>query len=181
PQQDPAARGAISIDIRKADDATNVAEHKTMIIQKRNQPVDEEKIVILDGVDADVDAEFPEGTFDILVIAEDYIRAVQPALEVAVSATADAVMELFEYADNAVVLEGLTAEPEVCVVGDPVTVSAIAATTIGGGLTFAWEIPGGTYTGLTTGTARCTFTPTEAADYDVNVTVTGSTGVIKTG
>ncbi|MCP4544942.1 MAG: DUF2135 domain-containing protein [bacterium] len=181
PNQDPAAKGAIAIDIKRAVDASSVAASKTMIIQKRNQPEDEPKIVILDGVDADVDAALPEGTFDIMVIAEDYIRAIQPALEVAISTTTNALMEMYEYADNAVVLESISSSPEVCVVDERVTVSAIAASTIDGGLDFAWEITGGGYTGFATGTAACSFTPVEAADYTVNLTVTGATGVVKTG
>jgi len=179
--QTPEDSGTVHPLIQKAVDDTMMGDAKTMIIHKRNQPEDEPKIVILEGVDPNFELDVPEGSYDIIVLAEDHIRAAAVELEIRAAQTADFLFEMYEYAGNSAILESVTATPAVVIVEETVTVNAVAATIIGGALTFEWSIEGGAFSGFNQSGSSCTFVPTEAGNYTASVTVTGTTGEAKTG
>ena len=179
PQQDPAQQAPIAVSIRDIDTQGVVEVGKTVIIAKRDQPATEPRIAILQGVSDSFTTTLPVGAYDFIVVAKNYIRAVQDEVTVAEGIAAQVAAELYNYADNALVLESLTVAPGVVPVGGTVTARAMAATTVGGTLAFEWTVTGGAYADLSGDGPTCTFRPTEAGDYTVAVTVTGALGATR--
>lgn len=175
PDQDPQDTGTIQPAIADVDSQGDVNAAKTMIISKRDQPADEPKIVILEGVDPEFEAPVPAGDYDVIVIAEDYIRAAEVGLEMAASTVTDFVLEMYRFAENSVIIEQVTATPTTATVGEAVACEVTAVSTVGNALTFEWSVAGGEATaGSTTGTTF-TFTPQAEVDYQVTVIATDAT------
>jgi len=170
--QNPESKAIVTPEIKDATTSTPIDLPKTMIISKRNQPESEPKVVVLEGVDPEFEVELPEGQYDIITIADEYIRSAEVGLQVVTDQAKSFLAELLEFANNSLVLESLTATPEVAAIGEVVNCSASAASTIGSSLAFDWAVSGGTISGLVKDGRNCSFSPGEAVDYTITVTVT---------
>jgi hypothetical protein len=138
--QDPEAKAIVIPEIKDIQTSAPITLPKTMIISKRNQPESEPKIVVLEGVDPEFEVELPEGEYDIITIADEYVRAAEIGLEVITDQATGFLAELMEFASNSLVVESVTATPEVAGLGETVSCSASAASTIGSSLSFDWDI-----------------------------------------
>jgi uncharacterized protein YfaP (DUF2135 family) len=172
PDQDPADQGTIQPSIQDADSEQGVAETKTMIINKRDQPEDQPRIVMLQGVDADFEAEVPAGHYDVVVIAEDYIRSAEVDVELAAGVITDFLLEMYRYAENSIIIESMGHSPVPGAVGAPVRCDAVVVSTLGNSLSFEWSATGGGVTAESASGADYAFTPLEEGEYTVTVTVT---------
>jgi len=176
PDQDEGDKAPVTPEIRDMETEDPIENPKTMIISKRNQPESEPKIVVLEGVDPEFEVELPSGSYDIITIAEDYIRAAELNLQVAAEQATGFLAELLEFASNAIVLESVVASPDVAGIGQTVVCVADAASTIGSSLQFDWSIEGGSYTNLEQDGRQCSFKPGAEGDYLVHLTVTDDFG-----
>lgn len=181
PEQTPEEKGLVQIEIKDFDTAVNVTTHKTILIQKRDQPQDDPCVAVLDGVDPEMGIPLASGVYDVVVIAEDYVRTVEEGLEIVTGQVTNMLHEMYDYAANSLVLERVAATPATGIVGNPVTVSATAASLIGSRLTLEWSISGGTFASPAQSGADLTFTPTQVGPYTVSLEVSDAVGNTRTG
>ncbi|MBC8367321.1 PKD domain-containing protein [bacterium] len=179
PGQDPSSKAPVTPVIKDKETSTPIGEPKTMIISKRGQPESEPKIVVLEGVDPEFEIEFPEGSYDIITIAEDYIRSAELGLQVVTDQATGFLAELLEFANNSLVMEAITVSPEVAAVGSPVSCSASAASTIGSSLDFTWSVVGPGTANVNEDGRNCTFSVSAEGTYTVTVSVEDDFGTIK--
>jgi PKD domain len=169
--QTPEQKGLVRSAVKDIDTALTVAKHKTMLIQKRDQPEDDPVVAVLDGVDPDMDIPLASGIYDVVVIADDYVRSVEEGLEIAAGQVTNMLHEMYELASNSLILESVAASPETGIMGQPVTVSATVASLAGSGLTLEWAITGGTFDNPSQSGPNMTFTPTQVGPYTVGLEV----------
>ncbi len=179
--QTPQDKGTVRNIVKDVDTDAILPVHKTLLIQKRDQPQDDQRIIILDGVDPDMNIPLASGVYDVVVMAEGYVRSVTDGLEVAANQTATMLNKMYEFASNSLILEGITADPETATVDNAVTVSATAASILGSDLTFAWTISGGTVKDQSQSGPSMTFTPTLVGPYTVSLELTDVLGNSRTG
>jgi len=179
PGQDPNAKAPVTPQVKDKQTSTPITQPKTMIISKRNQPESEPKIVVLEGVDPEFELELPEGSYDIITIADDYIRSAELGLEVVTDEATGFLAELYTFANNSLVLESITATPEVVATGETVECAASAASTIGSNLHFDWEVTGGSIANSSPNGQAFSFAPVDEADYTVTVHVSDDNGTEK--
>ncbi len=180
PQQTPEEKGLVRSVIRDIDTGNTITEHKTVLLQKRDQPQDDPCVVIMDGVDPDMQVPMGTGVYDMVVIADDYVRAVQEQVEVATGLVTLMVSDMYNIASHSLVLEGLAADPATGIAGDPVTVTATCASLVGADLTLDWSITGGAVSEYSEAVAGLSFTPTEAGSYTVTLELTDNLGNTET-
>ena len=176
PQQTPEEKGLVRSVIKDADSAADLVEHKTVLIQKRDQPEDDPCVVIMDGVDPDMEVPMGSGVYDMVVIADDYVRSVQEGIEVAAGQVTTMLSEMYEIASHSLLLEGLAADPATVIAGDAVRVTATCASLVGSDLTLTWTVTGGTVSGRSESGAELTFTPDEPGTYTVALELTDTLG-----
>jgi uncharacterized protein YfaP (DUF2135 family) len=179
PGQDPAAKAPVTPVIEDMETSTPINEPKTMIISKRNQPESEPKIVVLEGVDPEFEVELPEGSYDIITIADDYIRSAELGLRVVTGEGTGFLAELLEFTNNTLIVESITVDPEVVGVGKVVNASASAASTIGSSLDFSWSVTGPGTANVSPDGRNCSFSVSAEGTYTVTVTVEDNFGNIR--
>ena len=177
--QSPEAKAIVTPVIEDKDTSVPIAGPKTMIISKRNQPEGEPKIVVLEGVDPEFELELPQGQYDIITIADEYIRSAELGLQVIADQATGFLAELMEFASNSLIIESISATPGVAAIGETVTCSANAASTIGRSLAFTWEVTGGVVNALSPSGHTCTFQPGEGAEYTVTVSVSDADRTVR--
>ncbi len=179
PGQDPASKAPVTPVIKDKETSTPISEPKTMIISKRDQPESEPKIVVLEGVDPEFEVELPEGSYDIITIADDYIRTAELGLEVVTEQATGFLAELLEFASNSLFVESITVDPELVPVGKVVNASASAASTIGSSLDFTWSVTGPGTANVSPDGRNCSFSVSAEGIYTVTVSVEDDFGTIK--
>lgn len=177
PGQEEADKGTMKPSIRDENGST-VAPTKTVIIHKQDQPEDAPKIAVVENVPADFEVELPEGSYDLIVIADDYIRSVKSEIDIWQNQLNTFVTEMYEFANHQLVIESVTINPENPFVGETVNASAVAASIVGSSLTFAWTVSGEN-SDLQQSGPSCSFIPTASGDYTVTVTATDVLGNTK--
>ncbi len=177
--QEPDAKAVVTPEIKNVETSAPIAEPQIMIISKRDQPESDPKIVVLAGIDPEFEVELPEGSYDIITIADEYVRAAEIGLEVITDQATGFLAELMVFASNSLVIESVTATPDVAGFGETVSCSASAASTIGSSLSFDWEITGGAFSAFSQSGHTCSFKPNEEYVYTVTVTVTDDFGTEK--
>jgi uncharacterized protein YfaP (DUF2135 family) len=176
PDQSPQDKGTVQSIVKDADSLTELTAPKTILIQKRDQPENEPKIAIVDGVDPDTEIDIATGIYDVVVIAEGYVRSIKEDLVILQDQTATMLHEMLDFAANSLILESVVAAPASTPINSPVTVSATAASVVGSDLTFTWDIEGGTFTGYSQNAATMTFTPTQVGSYSISLELRDTLG-----
>lgn len=174
-------KGQVRSIVKDADSLTNLTARKTILIQKKDQPEDEPKVAIIDGVDPDTQIPLATGVYEVVVIAEGYVRSVQENLEIVKNQATTMLHEMYDFAANSLILEGVAASPETSPIDQPVTVTATAASVVGSTLSFSWTITGGEFTGRSQSGAALVFTPKQIGTYTVDLEVTDTLGNSRQG
>jgi uncharacterized protein YfaP (DUF2135 family) len=176
PNQAPTDKGTLKSALKDADSAQLVADKKTMIIVKRGQPEHEQKIAVMEGVDADFEADLPTGTYDVIVMAEDFVRSVATEVQIAAGAINDVLLDMHDRVSNSLILESVTSNTATIDVGGAAQLTAIAASTIGQTLTFSWEADGPAQALLSTNNHSAVFKSSTVGQYTVTCTVSDNMG-----
>lgn len=176
PTQAPTDKGTLTSSLRDADTAALVNAAKTMIIVKRDQPEHEQKIAVVQGVDPDFSAALPSGNYDVIVMAEEYIRAAAADVVITAGAVQNALLDLYDRVTNSLILESLSADASVVAEGQNVALTALAASTINQALTFAWDVSGPSDATVSGAGPVATFNADTAGDYLVTLTVSDAVG-----
>lgn len=168
----------IPVDISLRDESTSqpVDDDVIIIISKRNQPEEKPKVAVLEDVTPDLDLELPTGEYDVVVIAEDFIRGVEGAIDVGAAVAEDLLFEMFTIVANSLILENVVATPDVAGTGEQVDLRASAISTVGQALSFAWAATGPADATVSGSGSDAVFTADTPGDYVVTVTVTDGLG-----
>jgi spore coat protein U-like protein len=84
--------------------------------------------------------ELPSGNYNIIAIADEFIRNVDSAVTVAKEVLTNQVNELLKLAENAIIVESISANPEVITLGGTAYVNIACMSTLGQNLDFNWSI-----------------------------------------
>ena len=172
PNQDPNDKGTVNLTVvEESTSEPPIEEDKTIIISKANAPAEDARITVLKETPQEMDLELPSGIYDFIVIAEGHIRTFMKGVSVARNETQNQVARLLDLMDNAIIVESITATPEVVNLGGTARVTLACASTIGKNLSFEWSVTGGAYSNLKPNKNNLTFKPTEEGIYTVSVTV----------
>jgi len=174
-------KGTVHTTVKDADTSGNLTAHKTVLIQKKNQPQDDQRIVVLDGVDPDTSIPLASGVYDVVVIAEGYVRSVRESLDVTAGQVQTMLHQMYNYAANSLILESVEAAPETGTIDEPVHVTAIAASMLGSDLSFTWTVTGGDTSAENDSGPTLDFTPTQVGTYTATVEVKDTLGNTRTG
>ncbi|HCX72113.1 MAG TPA: hypothetical protein DHM37_00160 [Candidatus Cloacimonas sp.] len=177
-EQDPTP-GTVKLQTIDISTQNNVEEPKTIIISKRNQPENQPKIVMLDEASEELEVNLPAGVYDIIVIAEDYVRSLSDAVEMAANDLVDKTLEMYKYNEFSIFIENMQVVTFAPVVNQPVEINATVISLLGGDLTFDWTVTGGEHESLSNQDNLLSFTPTQPGSYLVNLTVTDALGASK--
>ncbi|MDY0151705.1 MAG: PKD domain-containing protein [Candidatus Cloacimonas sp.] len=179
--QSPNQQGTLTITV-KQDGGTNpiITAPKTIIISKANMPEGDPRITMILDAPANLVQPLPTGSYNIMVIADGFIRSVAENMTIIQGQANDVIAKMLKLADNPIIFENLSVDEGSILVGEPVTAKVSCLSTIGKTLSFAWAVNGGTYTGFSASGTQLTFTPTEEKEYTISVTVTDDTGNTKT-
>jgi len=168
----PAAHD-LTFDLRDAATAEPVAGSAVLVLFRQGQPAEAPRIALLTDVSAQMVADLPAGTYDVLALAAGWARAVtcglvtEPGLVVPLS--------LSHLEQQPLVLEAVDG-PAMAGAGARVDLQAIAASASGDPLRFEWSVHGGPFASLLPAGPACAFTPTTAGDYTAVVTVRDNHG-----
>jgi hypothetical protein len=179
--QEEGQQGVLNVSVRQ-DGGTNpsITAPKTIIISKANMPEGDPRITMILDAPATLTQPLPTGTYNVVVIAEGFIRNVAENLTIIQGQTNNVLSKLLKLSENAIIIEDLSVDDGSITVDEPVTAHVSCVSTIGKTLSFAWTVTGGAYTGLTQNGTDLTFTPTEEKEYTITVTVTDDAGNTKT-
>lgn len=178
PNQDPTS-GTVNQQTVDTTTQTSIERPKTVIVIKRNQPENQEKIIIMEEAPEELDIDLPGGVYDFIVIAEDYVRSLSGEMEVAANGLIEETLDMYKYSEFSIIIESMVCPTFAPVVNQPVDIEATVISLIGSDLDFQWSIAGGSYAGLDNNDNGCTFTPTETGEYTVTMTATDSFGASK--
>ncbi len=174
-------KGTVHTTVKDADTSGNLTAHKTVLIKKRDQPQDDQRIVVLDGVDPDTSIPLASGVYDVVVIAEGYVRSVREGLEVTAGQVQTMLHQMYNYAANSLILESMEAAPATATIDEPVHVTAIAASMLGSDLSFTWTVTGGDTSAENGSGPTLDFTPAQIGTYTATVEVKDTLGNTRTG
>ena len=174
-------QGTLSVSV-KEDGGSNppITAPKTIIISKANKPEGDPRITLILDAPATLTQPLPTGTYNVVVIAEGFIRSVAENLTILQGQTNTVLSKLLKLSENAIIIEDLSVDDGSITMNEPVTAHVSCVSTIGQTLSFAWTVTGGTYTGWTPSGTDLTFTPTEEKEYTISVTVSDDAGNAKT-
>lgn len=152
---------------------------KTLVISKANMPDDDPRITVIMNAPQALEQQLPAGSYNIISIADGFIRNVQEGLTVMQGQVSSVMAQLRKLADNAIVIEGLTVQEGSVTLGQTIHAHVACFSSIGKSLSFNWAITGGTYTNLVQNGVDMSFKPTEEKEYTITVTITDSAGNTK--
>lgn len=178
--QTPANCGTLQQSINSAATSNPpITEPKTLIISKKNMPDSDPRITIVMNAPQTLEQQLPAGSYDIISIADGFIRNVQDGLTVLQGQVSSVMAQLKKLADNAIVIESLTVDEGSITVGQVIHAHVACFSSIGKSLSFNWAITGGTYSNLVQNGVDMSFKPTEEKEYTITVTITDSAGNTK--
>ena len=173
PDQDPNDKGTVKLTVvKESTGQPPIEDEKTIIINKSNAPANDSRITVIENAPQEMDLDLPSGVYDFIVIAEGHIRTFMKGVSVARDELQTQVARLLDLMDNAIIVESITATPEVVNQGGTAQVTLVCASTIGQNLSFEWSVTGGAYANFRPNKNNLTFRPTEEGIYTVSVTVT---------
>jgi hypothetical protein len=179
--QDADDKGTAKIKINEdAAGTPPVTSDRTIVISKRDMPDSDPRITIIEHAPQELIQQLPSGGYDFVVLADGYIRSTIENLQIAQGITEDLMSKLLKMADNAIVVEGIEADPETVFLGDVATIDVSCVSTIGQALTFTWDITPATYTNKTGSSTELRFKPTAEGTYTATVTIEDAMGNSKT-
>jgi len=152
---------------------------KTMIISKRNMPDSDPRITVIMNAPQALTQPLPAGGYDIIAVADGFIRDVKENLQVVQGQVQSAMASLLKLSENQIVIQGLTVDEGSITVGQVIHAHVSCVSTMGRNLSFNWTITGGTYTNLVQNGVDMSFKPTEEKEYTIQVTITDSAGITK--
>jgi hypothetical protein len=179
--QDPGDTGTCNLSVNQ--DAINnpvITGSKTIIISKNNMPDEDPRITVIMNAPQTLIQPLPSGEYSIIVLADGFIRSTVENLQIVQSETQNLMAKLLKLADNAIVIEEMTADPATVFLGDTATVDVSCVSTIGQALEFTWDVTPTTYTNKTGSSTQLKFKPTAEGTYTVTVTVEDGLGNSKT-
>ncbi|MDD2683912.1 MAG: hypothetical protein PHY21_07280 [Candidatus Cloacimonetes bacterium] len=178
--QDPDDKGSLKIKVNSADSGTPPIEGpKTIIIDRADVPESEPKITVIMDAPQELVQELPSGNYNIIAIADEFIRNVDSAVTVAKEVLTNQVNELLKLAENAIIVEGISANPEVITLGGTAYVNIACMSTLGQNLDFNWSITGGAYTNISANNNQLSFKPSAEGTYNVACEIKDSFGNLK--
>jgi uncharacterized protein YfaP (DUF2135 family) len=173
--QDPSDKGSMEIKVRSTDSGNPPVEQpKIVIIDKVNTPDSDPRVTVFANAPETLVAELPTGDYNIIASAEEFIRNVESAFTVAYQEVREQVNTLLKLAENAIIIEGITADSEVVSTGSTVGINLSCVSTLGQDLSFEWSITGGEYGSMNKNRNRLSFVPQSEGDFTINVEVTDS-------
>jgi uncharacterized protein YfaP (DUF2135 family) len=164
---------AVTLDLRAAGSEAAVSGPAVVLLHRRGQPAAMPRLALLTAVSAQSLLEVPAGTYDILVLADGWARAIGCAIATTDGLTVPLVLN--HLLDSPLVLEGIEA-PAMGGAGVRFEVKAVAVSTRGDALNYAWQVHGGPVSELLPAGAHCSFKPGAAGEYTVRVTVSDGRG-----
>jgi len=180
--QDAGNTGTCNLNVNEDNGTTNPAilGNKTIIISKNNMPDEDPRITVIMNAPQNLIQPLPTGEYSIIVLADGFIRSTVENLAIVQSQTQNLMAKLLKLADNAIVIETMTADPETVFLGETATINVSCVSTIGKSLDFTWEVTGGTFTNKTSSPAQLKFKPTQEGTFTITVTVEDALGNSKT-
>lgn len=173
--QDPSDKGTLEIKVRSTESGNPpIEEPKIIIIDKVNTLDSDPRVTVIVNAPETLIAELPTGDYNIIASAEDFIRNVEGAVTVAYQEVIEQVNNLLKLAENAIIIEGISANSEVVSTGSTVEINLSCVSTLGQDLNFEWNITGGEYGSLYKNKNLLSFIPQNEGDYSINVEVTDS-------
>lgn len=179
--QQPTQSGNLNVQVNQDGGANPpITSARTLIISKANMPDDDPRITVVMNSPQALQQPLPTGNYNILVMADGFIRNVYENLAIAQGQANNVLAKLLKLSENAIVIQNLSVDNGSITVGEPVTAHVSCVSTIGQALGFAWTVTGGQYTGFTPNGTNLTFTPTEEMEYTITVVVSDALGNSKT-
>lgn len=181
PGQDPNDKGTLDVNVT-ANSTGNppITSGRTLIISKANTPDSDPRITVVMNAPQELEQQLPTGQYNIIVMADGFIRGVQENLQILQNQVNEYSSRLLKLADNPIIIENMTVTEGVIMVNSQVNVNVSCVSTIGSPLTFDWTIAGGTYTNLVKQGTHMSFKPGEEKEYTITVTITDNQNHTKT-
>lgn len=180
PNQSPTDKGSMEIKVRDAATGNpSIPGSKTVIIDKVNTPNSDPRITIIMNAPETLVQELPSGDYNIIAVADEFIRNVEGAVSVIRSQVTEQYNNLLKLADNAIIIQSISAESDVITLGETAKIKLICVGTLGQNLDFNWEISGGEFTAKKIKKNELSFKPSVEGDYIVSCEVSDSAGHTK--
>jgi hypothetical protein len=165
--------GDLNVQVNQSGTGTPpITGGKTLIISKANMPDSDPRITVIMNAPQALEQQLPAGGYNIIAVADGFIRGVYDNLQIVQSQATNVLTELLKLSENAIVIENLTVDEGSVQVGQVIHAHVSCISTIGKSLSFAWTVTGGTYTDLVPNGVDMSFKPTEEKEYTITVTVT---------
>lgn len=169
--------GTLNLSVNESGTGTPPIETgRTLVISRANMPDGDPRITVVMNAPQELEQPLPAGEYNIIAIADGFIRGVYENLQIAQTQVSNLATELLRLSENAIIIESLTVEQGSVQAGQTVNAHVSCASTIGKTLSFAWTVTGGTYTNLSQNGVDMSFKPTQDAEYNITVTVTDNAG-----
>ncbi|KAF5029318.1 hypothetical protein DSECCO2_649820 [anaerobic digester metagenome] len=180
PDQDPDDKGTMKIKVNSSESGTPPIEGpKTIIIDRMDVPASEPKITVIIDAPQELVQELPSGNYNIIAIADEFIRNVDSAVTVAKEVLTNQVNELLKLAENAIIVESISANPDVITLGNTAYVNLVCMSTLGQNLEFTWSITGGAYTNISANNNQLSFKPSAEGTYNIACEIKDALGNLK--
>lgn len=147
-----------------------ITENRIVFISQANMPEHDPRITMISEPPTDYDQPLPPGQYNIIVVAEGFIREVYDNVMVVKDQAFDLIARLRRLADNPIIIEDLTVSGGVTV-GEKITAQVSCVSTMGRELSFDWTVTGGTYSNFKANGTSLSFVPTQQEQYTISVTV----------
>jgi uncharacterized protein YfaP (DUF2135 family) len=178
--QSPNDKGTVDLNINKDETGTPpITTPKTIIISKANMPDDDPRITVVMNAPQNLVQQLPTGEYNIIVLAQDYIRTTVEQINVAQTQLQEIMAKMLAMQGNAIVINELKAEPETVFLGELSRVNISCVSTIGQNLTFSWTVTGGTYENKSSTATGLVFKPTQEGTFTVTCRVEDALGNFK--
>jgi len=149
-----------------------------VILSRRGQPDEAPRQALLTQTTAGIILDLPAGQYDVLAMANGWARAV--AADVTTSAGGTWNLRLSSLADETLIFDGIEG-PAMAGVGNRIELVALASSTSGDDLNFAWDFGETEVADVILHGPSCTFTTATTGDLVASVLVSDSHGNARTG
>ena len=173
----PQDAGTLNLNVNSSESGNPPIETgKTLIISRSNMPEDDPRITIIMNAPQNLEQQLPEGEYQVIALAQDFIRGVYDNLQIARAGLTEVATNLLKLSENAIIIEDLTVNEGCVTVNQPVHAHITCVSTVGQALSFQWSVSGGNYTGFKANGTDLTFTPTEEKEYTILVEISDNLG-----
>ena len=114
--------------------------------------------------------------YNVIAMAKDYIRNVESSLIVVKNSVVEQYNQLLELAQNAIVIESITAAEDTVTVGNTAYVNLACLSSIGQNLNFNWSITGGDFKQKKVDKNKLNFVPTSEGRFEISCEVSDGLG-----